>query len=226
MPEADTFTIDAYDKYIGAQLRMPLNDSMADAKVTGRVKDGEGNPVGVSHSNPLQDTRVYEVSFQDGSTAEYSANLIATTMFAQVDKEGRSHQIIDKIVDHRRTNDALTDAEAYVTIRGKQHAVRTTRGWEMCILWKNGDTSRELLKDIKEANPIETAEYAVAKGISEEPAFNWWVQHTIKKRDAIISAVKVRFIWRDYKFGLKVPNSIAAARELDRENGDNFWDVL
>jgi hypothetical protein len=158
MPEADTFTIDAYDKYIGAQLRMPLNDSMADAKVTGQVKDGEGNPVGVSYSNPLQDTRVYEVSFQDGSTAEYSTNLIATAMFAQVDEEGRSHQIIDEIIDHRRTNDALTDAEAYVTIRGKQHAMRTTRGWEMCILWKNGDTLWELLKDIKEANPIETAE--------------------------------------------------------------------
>jgi hypothetical protein len=25
MPEADSFTVDAYDKYIGAQLRMPLN---------------------------------------------------------------------------------------------------------------------------------------------------------------------------------------------------------
>jgi hypothetical protein len=39
MPEADTFTIDAFDKYIGAQLRMPLNDALAHAKVLSRVKD-------------------------------------------------------------------------------------------------------------------------------------------------------------------------------------------
>jgi hypothetical protein len=90
MPEADTFTMDAYDKYIGAQLRMPLNDTMTAAKVVlGRAKDDEGNPIGVSHSNPLQDTRVYKLEFPDGSISEYSANLIATAMFAQVDEEGK-----------------------------------------------------------------------------------------------------------------------------------------
>jgi hypothetical protein len=103
MPEADTFTVDAYDKYIGAQLRMPLNDAMTDAKVIGRKRDSSGNPIGVSHSNPLQDTQVYEVAFPDGTMTEYSANLIATAMFAQVDDDGRSYNIIDKIVDHRKT---------------------------------------------------------------------------------------------------------------------------
>jgi hypothetical protein len=194
MPEADTFTIDAYDKYIGAQLRMPLADSMADAKVVKRMKDGDGNPVGVSHANPLQDTRVYEVAFPDGSTAEYGANLIATAMFAQqVDGEGRSYQILDEIVDHRQTSVPLESDVTHVKIRGRQHPIRTTKGWELCVLWKNGDTSWEQLKDMKEANPIETAEYAVAKGISNAPAFNWWALHTLKKRDVIISAVRARF---------------------------------
>jgi hypothetical protein len=71
MPEADTFTVDAFDKYIGAQLRMPLHNTMTETKVVGRVKDTSGNPVGVSHANPLQDTRVYEVQFPDGTMAEY-----------------------------------------------------------------------------------------------------------------------------------------------------------
>jgi len=44
MPEADVFTVDAYDKYIGAQLRMPLRDSRAEATVVTRMKDAEGNP--------------------------------------------------------------------------------------------------------------------------------------------------------------------------------------
>jgi hypothetical protein len=31
------------------------------------------------------DTRVYEVEFEDGTQQEYAANLIATSIFAQVD---------------------------------------------------------------------------------------------------------------------------------------------
>jgi hypothetical protein len=79
-------------------------------------------------------------------------------------------------------------------------------------------------KDLKEANPIEAAEYAVAKGISKEPAFNWWAKHTLKKRDWILSVVRARFIRREYKFGIKVPANIAEARALDLENGDDFWE--
>jgi hypothetical protein len=94
----------------------------------------------------------------------------------------------------------------------------------MLVLWKNGDTSWEKLKDMKEANPIESVEYAVSQGISNEPAFNWWAQHTLKKRDTIISAVRARFIRRDYKFGIKVPANIAEARALDLENGGDYWE--
>jgi hypothetical protein len=46
---------------------------------------------------------------------------------------------------------------------------------------KHGDTSWERLKDMNEANPVETAEYAVAKGIGNELALNWWAQYTLKK---------------------------------------------
>jgi hypothetical protein len=94
----------------------------------------------------------------------------------------------------------------------------------MCVRWKNGDTSWESLKDMKEANPIELAEYAVAHGISTEPAFNWWAQYTLKKRDAIIATVRAQIVRRDYKFGIKVPANIAEARALDKENGDELWE--
>jgi hypothetical protein len=116
MPEADSFTVDAYDKYIGAQLHMPLKDTLSEAKVLGRAKDGEGNPIGILHANPLQDTQVYDVKFLDGLTAEYGATLIATAMFAQVDDEGQSYQILDKMVDHPKTKDAIPDDDAYTTI--------------------------------------------------------------------------------------------------------------
>jgi hypothetical protein len=53
--------------------------------------------------------------------------------------------------------------------------VKTTKGWELCILWKDGTTTWQRLADMKESNPVEVAEYAVAHEINEEPAFAWWV---------------------------------------------------
>ena len=38
------------------------------------------------------------------------------------------------------------------------------------------------LKDVKEANPIELAEYAVANQIENEPAFAWWLLSIVRGR--------------------------------------------
>ena len=47
----------------------------------------------------------------------------------------------------------------------------TTQGWQLLMLWKDKSMSWVRLKDLKESNPIELAEYAVANWIAEEPAF-------------------------------------------------------
>ena len=57
----------------------------------------------------------------------------------------------------------------------------------------DGTTSWARLADLKESNPIEVAEYAVANGIDKEPAFSWWVPYTHKKRERIFSAVDSRY---------------------------------
>ena len=41
----------------------------------------------------------------------------------------------------------------------------------MCVNWKDGTSTWERLADLKESNPIEVAEYAVAQDISHQPAF-------------------------------------------------------
>jgi hypothetical protein len=109
-PEADTMDVEAYDKYISAQVLMPIGDSKRTGKVLKRKDDGDGNPVGRANSNPLLDTRVYKVEFQDGTIQEYAANLIAEAIFAQVDDEGRQFQLIDSIIDHQ------TDATAVLAM--------------------------------------------------------------------------------------------------------------
>ncbi len=97
----------------------------------------------------------------------------------------------------------------------------------MCCHWKDGSTSWERLADLKESHPIETAEYAVTKGLDHEPAFNWWVPHVLKKRDQIISLVRkwttTRYLKRTHKFGIEVPTTVKEALALDRKNGNTFW---
>ncbi len=55
-------------------------------RVTKRMKDDNGNPVGRAHQNPILDTRMFEVKFLDGTKEAMATNVIAQNMFAQVDE--------------------------------------------------------------------------------------------------------------------------------------------
>jgi hypothetical protein len=96
----------------------------------------------------------------------------------------------------------------------------------MCCQWKDGSTSWESLADLKESHPIETAEYAVTKGLDHEPAFNWWVPHVLKKHNQIISLVHkrtTRYLKRTHKFGIEIPKTVKEALALDHKNGNTLW---
>ena len=70
---------------------------------------------------------------------------------------------------------------------------------------------------------MELVEYAIANGLSEEPAFKWWVGHTIKKRDIIIPKVKSKYWRTTHKFGIRIPKDVEDAIRLDDENGNRCW---
>ncbi len=97
------------------------------------------------------------------------------------------------------------------------------KGWELCVLWKDKSTSWVALKDVKEGNPIQVAEFAIANGIANEPAFAWWVRDALKKRDRIIGAIKTRYLKRTHKFGIQMPKTIQEALAIDRETGTDHW---
>lgn len=86
-------TIPAYDKYLVAQVLLPLGESMQMGEVIKRKRDHNGRPVGVRNPNPLLDTREYIISFPDGTQQSYMANAIAENLYSQVDAEGRTHAI-------------------------------------------------------------------------------------------------------------------------------------
>ena len=77
------------------------------AKVTKRLQDAEGRPIGTANDNPLLDTREYEVEFLDGHVESMSANLSAQHLFSQVDEEGHRYILLDDIIDFRRDGNAI-----------------------------------------------------------------------------------------------------------------------
>ena len=127
------------------------------------------------------------------------------------------------ITDYKTDGHAVAHADRYITVGGKQHLRKTTKGWHLCIQWKDGTTSWERLAYVKESNPIKVAEYAVAQGIDHEPAFTWWVPHTLKKRNRIIAAVNMRYHKTTHKFGLRVPKNVAECEAINKENGNTLW---
>ncbi len=121
-------------------------------------------------------------------------------------------------------DDAVDKHHIYlISHNGNIHKQRTTKGWKFCILWKDGSTSWENLKDLKEAFPVQLAEYATKSGISDYPAFQWWVPDTIKRKERIIKAVKTRYQKRTHKYGLRLPKSVEEAYAIDAETGADFW---
>ena len=88
--------------------------------------------------------------------------------------------------------------------------------------WKDGTTTWISLKDLKESNPIEFAEYVTARSIKDEPAFVWWVPLTPRKRDRIIASVNFRTRKATHKYGIDIPTSIKHAEEIERRKKNTF----
>ena len=65
------------DMYIGADVVLPVGDTMMTGTVRGHERDSDGSLLGKSNPNPMLDTRTYNVEFLDGSVSAYGANVIA-----------------------------------------------------------------------------------------------------------------------------------------------------
>ena len=154
---------------------------------------------------------------------EYSTNKIAEELYSQLDDEGYNTSIIQEICDHQMTESAIPISEGFAREGKKRKPVITTKGWKLKILWKDGSYDWLPMSQVKESNPIETAEYSISQGINKEPAFNWWVPHVIRKRDRIINKVVRRTRKANMKFGIVIPTTVDDAYRIDAENGNTYW---
>jgi len=229
IPDIDDASPDTHDRYVGAEVELSIGDSVMSGKVVRRKRDPDGIPKGRAHSNPILDTRTYEVEFPDGQIAEYSANIIAQNMYSQCDSEGNQYLLLKAIVDWQKDETATTRERQYIRLGNKNHIEsnkhlrKTTKGWKLCVEWRDGTTSWERLADLKESNPIEVAEFAVAQGIDKEPAFAWWVPYVLSRRNRIVAAVNKRYHKRTHKYGIEVPKTYDDCVRIDTANGNTLW---
>ena len=144
--------------------------------------------------------------FPDGVIKQYSASIIAENMLSQVDEHGFQYNLLEAIIDHEKSDKAITKDNMYWFEKKtrRKHLRKTTVGWKLKVLWKDGTERWIPLKDLKESNPIEVAEYAKAQNIATEPAFRWWLPYVLKKRDRLISAVKMIVRKTTHKYGIDV----------------------
>jgi hypothetical protein len=215
---------EATDKYLNAELILGLgtNDERR-GRVVKRARN-LGESVGRAHNNPLFDTREYDVEFTDRSRERYQAIVIAENMFAQFDSEDRQYQILDEIIDHRKDNTAVPISEGMIQgPNGEMKPKITTQGHEFLCSFKDGSMDWVKLKDLKESNGIQIAEFVVANRLVEEPAFKWWVPKVLRKRNRIISKVKSRYWKTTHKFGIRLRHSVEEALRIDEETGTDFW---
>ena len=83
------------------------------AKVLKWMKNNESNTIGMANKNSILDTGVYEIEFQYGFYQPVDANLIDENFFAQVNKYGRRHKLIDMIKNVRENDKALKDEDEF-----------------------------------------------------------------------------------------------------------------
>ena len=100
----------------------------------------------------------------------------------------------------------------------------TTKGRYFKVLWKDKSTNCIPLAEIKESNPIEFSEAAIAFKHDSEPAFNCRLPKVVKKRDLMIGKLHVaRCLKGKMKFGIDIPGAVKEAVRLDEANGNTIW---
>ncbi len=139
-------------------------------------------------------------------------------MYAQCDVDGNEYLLLKSVVNIQNIHTAISLDEQKATHNGQEYMHCTTLGLHGSMSW-------EKLSDVKESYPLQMAEYAIAMGVDHEPSFNWWVPHTLRKRDSIIALVKkrsARYLKRTHKFGIECPKTVEDALELDKRNGNTM----
>ena len=143
---------------------MKVNDAIQNGVVKRRSIGPDGKLAGKYDNNPMLNSLVYEVEFPDGAMREYAANSISENIFSQVDDDVFSSPLMEGIIDYKKDPSvAIGIEEKHLFNRQQQKRLRnTTKGWKLLVGWKDKSETWVPLNVLKEANPVEVSDFAVA----------------------------------------------------------------
>jgi hypothetical protein len=134
-PMASSLTPEVFDDtYLDMGVALPHGEPGPEfARVTKRLQDANGLPIGIANENPILDTpHLYEVEHADGVKSSMTANLIAQNMFAQVNEDSHHHVPFQEIVDYWSSDQAIKQADAFIATQcGTKQQRETTQGWNV-----------------------------------------------------------------------------------------------
>ena len=88
--------------------------------------------MGRSHTNPILDTRTYQVQFVGGKVTELTDNVMAESMYAQCNSERNECLRLEVLVDYQKDNKAISLSDQQTTVWGRPVTCKTTAGWQIC----------------------------------------------------------------------------------------------
>ena len=102
-----------YETYINMEVKMPRQSKDMYGQVIRMCLDENGKTIGTPHENPMLNTLMYEVKFEDDTVQAYAANTIAENMWRSVNDEGHHEDSLHAILDHKFDKTAVKDGYVY-----------------------------------------------------------------------------------------------------------------
>jgi hypothetical protein len=141
--------------------------------VKGQKRGPDGEYIGSWNSNPILDTSIYEVQYDDGSIECYLANQSAEEIYQRIDDDGYLVDEIKDIADHKKNASAIAGDDSFVEVlKRKDRILKMLQ--KRTVRRKNEKFGIEVPKpmDVKRALEIdrETGTDHWAKAIKKEVA--------------------------------------------------------
>ena len=108
------------DYYIRAEILLSRVYKMAMGHVVVWCCNASGNIMGRAHTNPILDTRMYQVEVTWRKVTEFTTNAIAESMYTQCDAGGNDYLLLDSLVDSHKDKKVIYLAKQQTTIQAYQ----------------------------------------------------------------------------------------------------------
>jgi len=200
MPEAG-------DNYVNASLMLPRGNSLARGTVIGQKRDARGDPIGNTNTDPIMDSRIYHIEFDDGNVCELTVNIIAESMYASCNADGNEYILFDSFIDYKSNLKAVRKDNQQIVHNGRNSLRRSTVGWHLCVQWKDGKHIIALVKERSTRFLKKTHKFGieVPRSVAEAYALDKKNSNTLWA-DSIAKEMKnVRIAFKILANGVKVP---------------------